>query len=414
MRAKVIHIDLNPCGGAEHLALVTLKSLIKMGIKVDLAVAREPDVTRISKSFGEYVYEIFDNIHVSHLGRLPLETDRHTGEIGLRQVNKTDFEEYDMVINTHADILPFFVPSLKHYITYCHFPAAATHLRRYDASYLNNLLEMDLLDRELANDVSIWRVLLQYYFLMLKESQILTNSRFSQRAIIKELQQHFGNLRKVPTIVSPPACVDEIGKVMLSTASREDTVLVLSRIHQSKQIENAIKLARILVHRGIGKKMIIAGNLTSDVLCQKYYRHLLAMTESYGLSDYVSFLPSVHFRELRRLMQKSKAYFHPMQGEPFGISVVEAMAAGTVPVVPNVGGMIEFVPKEYQFRSIEEAADKIQSAMHAPDAERKRIRGLVKVFTSKKYEAQFTLFMNQNIPSSQEPNATLRLVPRPG
>ncbi len=44
-------------------------------------------------------------------------------------------------------------------------------------------------------------------------------------------------------------------------------------------------------------------------------------------------------------MRKSKVYFHPMVGEHFGISIVEAMAAGLVPVVSDVGGPTEFVPK---------------------------------------------------------------------
>jgi glycosyltransferase involved in cell wall biosynthesis len=40
----------------------------------------------------------------------------------------------------------------------------------------------------------------------------------------------------------------------------------------------------------------------------------------------------------RSLMKKSKVYFHPLPGEPFGIAIVEAMASGPIPIVPTIGG----------------------------------------------------------------------------
>jgi glycosyltransferase involved in cell wall biosynthesis len=45
-------------------------------------------------------------------------------------------------------------------------------------------------------------------------------------------------------------------------------------------------------------------------------------------------------------MKKSKLYFHPLAGEPFGISIAEAMASGLIPSVPAVGGSTEFVPSD--------------------------------------------------------------------
>lgn len=44
-------------------------------------------------------------------------------------------------------------------------------------------------------------------------------------------------------------------------------------------------------------------------------------------------------------MGEAKIYFHPMVGEHFGMSVVESMTAGLVPVVPDIGRPTEFVPK---------------------------------------------------------------------
>ena len=69
------------------------------------------------------------------------------------------------------------------------------------------------------------------------------------------------------------------------------------------------------------------------------------------------------YQSYQKLMENSnltraKVYFHPMIGEHFGMAVVEAMASGLIPVVPNVGGQTEFVPLKYHFSTIEERRQK--------------------------------------------------------
>jgi glycosyltransferase involved in cell wall biosynthesis len=59
-------------------------------------------------------------------------------------------------------------------------------------------------------------------------------------------------------------------------------------------------------------------------------------------------------------MSKSKVYLYPVAGEPFRIAVVEAMAAGLIPVVPYIGGNSEFVPQRYHYRTLEEPAEIIK------------------------------------------------------
>jgi glycosyltransferase involved in cell wall biosynthesis len=62
-------------------------------------------------------------------------------------------------------------------------------------------------------------------------------------------------------------------------------------------------------------------------------------------------------------MSRSKLYLHPLAGEPFGIAVAEAMAAGLIPVVPHVGGNSEFVPERYHYGTLEEAAEIIRNVL---------------------------------------------------
>ena len=82
------------------------------------------------------------------------------------------------------------------------------------------------------------------------------------------------------------------------------------------------------------------------------------MVGDYELEDYVTFETNVNLKRLFSIMKSAKVYFHPMVGEHFGMSVVEAMAAGLIPVVPNIGGQTEFVPLKYHFSTDRESGRK--------------------------------------------------------
>jgi glycosyltransferase involved in cell wall biosynthesis len=62
-------------------------------------------------------------------------------------------------------------------------------------------------------------------------------------------------------------------------------------------------------------------------------------------------------------MGKSKVYLHPLAGEPFGIAVAEAMAAGLIPIVPHVGGNSEFIPEGYHNGTLEQAAEIVRNVL---------------------------------------------------
>ncbi|MEO9362763.1 MAG: hypothetical protein ABI348_02570, partial [Nitrososphaera sp.] len=81
MKVNVIHADLNPCGGAEQLAVATLQAFLDMEMQVDLTVAKEPDFERIEKAFGGRVRRILDRVKVKPLGRLPVAFDWQTGAL---------------------------------------------------------------------------------------------------------------------------------------------------------------------------------------------------------------------------------------------------------------------------------------------------------------------------------------------
>lgn len=389
-KANVIHTDLDPCGGAEQVAIATLQALVEMGMQVDLTVVRPPDLKRLENAFGRRVGKIFDKIgKIKPLGKI-FEADAGTG--------------YDVTINTHGDLLPYYVPSFsrRNAITYCHYPVAAEYVRDHDPAYLKSLVRMGLIDKDDDQSAS-WAKIAEHYKLMLQNSLVITNSRFSSRATALYTAHK-------PAIIAPPVNVEEF-RAIFSAGPREDSVLVVSRIHPSKKLENAIALAALLKERGVGKELVIAGNLTTgsssgDRCGQDYRARLLEMADDCGVSEYVKIKANVKLDRLYSLMKKSKAYFHPLPGEPFGISVVEAMSAGLVPVVPDTGGPTEFVPLGYQFHSLHQAAAIVESSMNATAAERTALSDSVRRFSLSEYVRAFQKFASNMLDVGASPAIT--------
>ena len=95
----------------------------------------------------------------------------------------------------------------------------------------------------------------------------------------------------------------------------------------------------------------------------------------------IDFIINPSFKELTQLYSLSKIYWHaaghevdqeknPEKTEHFGMTVVEAMASGAVPVVVSKGGLTEIVEDDkngYLWDSISELVAKTHSLMSSPE-----------------------------------------------
>src|SRR2546426_9894797 len=71
-------------------------------------------------------------------------------------------------------------------------------------------------------------------------------------------------------------------------------------------------------------------------------------------------------RKAKDLLGRAMAYVHCAENEHFGITIVEAMAAGCVPVVHDSGGPREIVTNDvgFRWRDLRTAADCISKLSH--------------------------------------------------
>jgi alpha-1,2-mannosyltransferase len=371
--ANVVHISLNPLGGSERLAVAVIQALSEIGIDIDLTTFEEPNVSKLETAYGGAATSAIKKIKNITI----------IDSIGKTEANK----HYDLTINTHGDMLPYFLPyfSKHNCITYCHFPLAKYLIESEDPEYFRLLKgkTLSISNNYASPSTKYYHSASIAYANMLRSSTVISNSEFSRRVISRA----FG----IDSIVlSPPVDVALFRKAALFSSrsrNRKDTILVVSRFHPTKKIENAIKLATLLKKYKIGTEMKIVGNIPPKR--DGYYLYLRHLVERYNLQDYVTFEPNVSFSRLLDLIRESKVYFHPLLGEPFGISTVEAMSAGLIPVVPNIGGHTEFVPLKYQFGNFGEGVEAVLSALKASNSERILVSDSVRKYSTQNFVEVF-------------------------
>ncbi|HZK43188.1 MAG TPA: glycosyltransferase family 4 protein [Syntrophomonadaceae bacterium] len=130
-----------------------------------------------------------------------------------------------------------------------------------------------------------------------------------------------------------------------------DYLLYFGRIHHDKGTAEAIEIAQ---HYGM--KLLLAGIIQD----QAYYnREVLPHIDNKN----VFYLGSVGPAERKELLAGAYTLLHPINfAEPFGLSVVEAMASGTPVIAFNKGSMSEVIKDEetgFLVNNVREACEKL-------------------------------------------------------
>lgn len=146
-------------------------------------------------------------------------------------------------------------------------------------------------------------------------------------------------------VIYPP-----VNFVNVQAQKKLGSIFVCSRIEPSKKIEEIIRAflsSEKLKERCV---LIIAGSIKGESV--SYRNHL----ES--ISPLVRFVFEPTWKEIEELYAESTFFWHakgfqetnPYLMEHFGITPIEAMSAGCIPVVINKGGLAEIVTSDCGFR----------------------------------------------------------------
>jgi glycosyltransferase involved in cell wall biosynthesis len=120
-----------------------------------------------------------------------------------------------------------------------------------------------------------------------------------------------------------------------------DTVLFLAYLVKRKGLEYLLKAIELVKKQIPGIKLLIAG----DGPDKQYF---LNMIEDLNLKDNVELYGHIPHNQTVNLFQKAQIYVLPSLGEPFGMSLVEAMSCGLPIISTNCGGVPEVVGENNQ------------------------------------------------------------------
>ena len=174
----------------------------------------------------------------------------------------------------------------------------------------------------------------------------ISNSKFIQDSI----KQKF---LKDSVVIYPPVELE----LFRNDIKKENSVITVSRYSQEKNLEFAID-----VFQNTDVKYTLIGN-TKTRVNKLYYEKI--MSRANEIKSKISLLKNVERSKVVENLQRSKVYFHASP-ETFGISVVESIAAGCIPIVPDNSAHKETVPMDdlrYRPNNKKDAQEKIQKAI---------------------------------------------------
>jgi len=150
-------------------------------------------------------------------------------------------------------------------------------------------------------------------------------------------------------LLYPPVDVSDI-----VPGQKQNVILSVGRFfdgHHNKKHFEMVDVFKAMCVAGLsGWRLILVGGTHKEDIHREYLARLVRATERFP----ISILPDIPFARLRELYGISKIYWHatgfgedetkfPERFEHFGMSTVEAMAAGCVPVVIGKAGQLEIV-----------------------------------------------------------------------
>jgi len=335
---------MNPMGGAETVCINIAYSLKELGYHVTLLTFCKP------KHLTDSVY---DEIYYF----TPFEVSSGTTLLSsiMEFYAALKFANDSLIVNT----APFCNLMLIGDINYIHFPY-----------FLSETIYNNKLGRRVYGYLAYALSQILNHIMRFKNSGglphkiFLFNSKFTY-LVTKKLTEFSDTNLDISLgynafILYPPVNVKKYLDFTLKPFNdRKDQVVTISRIAPDKQLDLVVKIAQEVREK---VNFVIAGRLQS----MKYFTKLKKMIKDNNLCDTIHIYPNISESDKVNLLLNSKIYLHTKIMEHFGITIVEAMSLGAIPIAHNSGGVKEILPRPFLYHTPEEAAALIENLLDNP------------------------------------------------
>lgn len=298
MKKILIHDPyLDTLGGGERYCLTVAEYFLNQGWKVDILWDQKEVIDRSAQRFG---------LKISQVNLLGKKAPDYSF---FEKVKLT--RNYDLVFWLSDGSVPFLF--------------AKKNLIHFQVPFVG---------------VNKWKFINKIKFALVKK--VVCNSKFTKKIIDKEF-------RIKSSVLYPPIDIDQF-----KPGKKENFILAVGRFEQSMQAKRQdvlIKAFKQMVDEGLKNwQLVLIGGSLSEPSKNEFLVQLKRLAKGYP----IKILVNLPFFRLKNFYNKSKIFWHaagfeinervePWRVEHFGITPVEAMAAGCVPIVMDKGGLKEIV-----------------------------------------------------------------------
>ena len=242
-------------------------------------------------------------------------------------------------------------------------------------------------EKDVTKYKGVWSAYYKPYYVLSQKSVnqirdeniiLVANSKFIQNS----LKNRFA---KDSSVIYPPVDID----VFQNNVNKERKILTISRYSQEKNLEFALD--------ALGEMNIpytIIGN-TKTRVNELYYQNLDRIKNQKS-AEKILLLKNIGRDKVIENLKKSKVYFHASP-ETFGISVIESIAAGCIPIVPDNSAHKETVPFDdlrYKQDNKKEAQEKIKKAVSGDyDGFLKQLKDSIEIYSKRTFKNSITSFI---------------------
>jgi len=296
MRAGIFDPYLDTIGGGERYAMTVAETLLKKGWSVDVFWKNEEVKSKLMEKFSLEVERI------NFISYSPVENNLFTR----RKIENS----YDLLFYFSDGSVPFMF--------------GKKNLLHFQVPFKN------VLKRSLKNNIKLRNIF-----------AVVCNSNFTKKFIDEGL----GISSKV---IFPPVDVAVLGPM-----TKRNVVLSVGRFSQLLQGKRQDVLVDVFKEMVKEKKirdwkLVLAGG--SEVGSKEYLRQLRESSNKYP----IEIIENPSFKEIKQLYGEAKIFWtasgygidenrEPERVEHFGMTTVEAMAAGCAPIVMEKGGQKEII-----------------------------------------------------------------------